>query len=207
VDGSHQAHHPVMSKRIEIVVFDGFDEMDAIAPYEVFRTAAGYGAPIDAELVGAHGAATITASHGTRIVVDRGPSESADVVLVPGGGYFHGAGIRAELERGELPDVLVAAHARGAIVGSVCTGAMLLAATGLTAGRRATTHHLAMDDLRASGAEVVEARFVDDGDIVTAGGVTSGLDLALHLVERFAGSDVADRVAAEVEYERSAIAP
>ena len=191
-----------MSKRIEIVLFDGFDEMDAIAPYEVFRTAAGYGAPIEAELVGAHGPAVITASHGLRIVVERGPSVTADVVLVPGGGYFHGAGIRAEIERGDLPRTLAAAHARGAIVGSVCTGAMLLAATGLTAGRRATTHHLAMDDLRASGAEVVEARFVDDGDIVTAGGVTSGLDLALHLVERFAGAPVAERTAAEIEYER-----
>jgi len=191
-----------MNTRIELVLFDGFDEMDAIAPYEVFRTAAGYGAPIEAELVGAHGAGTITASHGTRIVVDRGPSGTADVVLVPGGGYFSGAGIRDELERGELARVLTAAHARGAIVGSVCTGAMLLAATGLTAGRRATTHHLAMDDLRASGAEVVEARFVDEGDLVTAGGVTSGLDLALHLVGRFAGASIAERVAAEVEYER-----
>ena len=84
---------------------------------------------------------------------------------------------------------------------------MLLAASGLTAGRRATTHHLAIDDLRASGAEVVEARFVDDGDIVTAGGVTSGLDLALHLVERFADAAIAERVAAEIEYERGAVAP
>jgi transcriptional regulator GlxA family with amidase domain len=197
-----------MSTRIEIVIFDGFDELDAIAPYEVFRTAAGCGAPIEAELVGAHGAATITASHGTRIQVDRGPSAAADVILVPGGGYFHGSGIRDELERGELPRLIAEAHGRGAIVGSVCTGAMLLAATGITAGRRATTHHLAIDDLRASGAEVVEARFVDDGDIVTAGGVTSGLDLALHLVERFADAAIAERVAAEIEYERQdAVAP
>ena len=110
------------------------------------------------------------------------------MVIVPGGGYFHGSGIRTELELRELPRLVAAAHARGAIVGSVCTGAMLLAATGITAGRRMTTHHLAIDDLRASGAEVVESRFVDDGDIVSAGGVTSGLDLALHLVERFAGA-------------------
>ena len=98
----------------------------------------------------------------------------------------------------------MAAHARGAIVGSVCTGAMLLAAAGLTAGRRVTTHHLAFEDLRASGADVIEARFVDDGDIVSAGGVTSGLDLALHLVERFADASIAGRTAAEIEYERAA---
>jgi transcriptional regulator GlxA family with amidase domain len=86
--------------QIEIVVFDGFDEMDAVAPFEVFRTAAELGAPIDAELVGAHGAGTITASDGLRLVVDRGPSEAPDLMLVPGGGWFHGAGVRAEIERG-----------------------------------------------------------------------------------------------------------
>jgi transcriptional regulator GlxA family with amidase domain len=189
--------------QIDIILFDGFDELDAIAPYEVLRTAEGLGAPIETELVGAHGAGMITASHGTRIEVRRGPSATADVVLVPGGGWFHGDGIRAEIDRRELPRLLAEAHARGAIVGSVCTGAMLLAAAGLVEGRRATTHHEAIADLRGAGAEIVDgARFVDDGDIVSAGGVTSGLDLALHLVERVAGRSIADRVAREIEYER-----
>jgi transcriptional regulator GlxA family with amidase domain len=186
--------------RIEIVVFDGFDEMDAIAPYEVLRTAASLGAPIDAELVGAHGAGIVTASHGTRIEVARGPAEDVDMLLVPGGGWFHGAGVRDEIERGVLPRTLVTARERGAIVGSVCTGAMLLAGAGLVEGRRATTHHSAFDDLRAAGADVVEERFVDDGDLVTAGGVTSGLDLALHIVERVAGASIAAQVADEIEY-------
>jgi transcriptional regulator GlxA family with amidase domain len=188
--------------QIDIILFDGFDELDAIAPYEVLRTAEGLGAPIETELVGAHGAGMITASHGTRIEVRRGLSKTADVVLVPGGGWFHGDGIRAEIDRRELPRLLAEAHARGAIVGSVCTGAMLLAAAGMTAGRRATTHRSAIEDLRASGAEIVQGRFVDDGDIVTAGGVTSGLDLALHLVDRFGGAEIAERVAGEIEYER-----
>lgn len=189
--------------KIDIVVFDGFDEMDAVAPYEVFRTAAGLGAPIEAELVGAHGAATITASHGLRIVVDRGVSEDADMVLVPGGGWFHGAGVRDEIERGVLPAALVAAREGGAIVGSVCTGAMLLVAAGLVQGRPATTHHSAIEDLREAGAQIVDgARFVDDGDILTAGGVTSGLDLALHIVEKVAGAAIAGQVAREIEYER-----
>ena len=189
--------------RIDIVIFDGFDEMDAIAPFEVFRTAAELGAPIEAELVGAHGAATVTASHGARIVVDRGPAEAPDLMLVPGGGWFHGPGVRAEIERGVLTRTLVAAHEAGSIVGSVCTGAMLLAATGLLEDRPATTHHSAIADLRAAGARVVDgARFVDDGDIVTAGGVTSGLDLALHIVDKVAGSSIAERVAREIEYER-----
>ena len=188
--------------RIEIVVFDGFDELDAIAPYEVLRTAVGHGAEIDTELVGAHGAGTVTASHGTRIVVDRGPSEAPDLMLVPGGGWFYGAGVRAEIERGDLVRTLIAAHEAGSIVGSVCTGAMLLAATGLVEGRRATTHHEALEDLRAAGAQIVDgARFVDDGDLLTAGGVTSGLDLALHIVEKVAGGEIAEKVAREIEYE------
>jgi transcriptional regulator GlxA family with amidase domain len=193
--------------RIDIVVFDGFDELDAVAPFEVLRTAAGLGAPIEAELVGAHGAGTITASHGMRLVVERGPSEDVDMLLVPGGGWFHGVGVRDEIEAGTVLRALVAARERGAIVGSVCTGAMLLAAAGLVAGRPAITHHSAIEDLRAAGAQVVEgARFVDDGDLLTAGGVTSGLDLALHIVNKVAGSSIADVVALEVEYERRSVA-
>ena len=80
---------------------------------------------------------------------------------------------------------------------------MVLAAAGITRGRRATTHHRALDELRRSGAEVVEARVVDDGDVLTAGGVTSGIDLALWIVERFAGEDIANAVAAEIEHERA----
>jgi transcriptional regulator GlxA family with amidase domain len=79
---------------------------------------------------------------------------------------------------------------------------MLLAAAGVTAGRPAITHRSAIEDLRASGAVIVPARVVDDGDIVTAGGVTSGLDLALWLVERWFGSPLADGVAGAMEHER-----
>jgi transcriptional regulator GlxA family with amidase domain len=88
------------------------------------------------------------------------------------------------------------------VIASVCTGAMALAAAGLLEGRRATTHHAALEDLRRSGADVVDARVVDDGDIVSCGGVTSGIDLALWLVERFAGDEVADRVARDIEHDR-----
>jgi transcriptional regulator GlxA family with amidase domain len=79
---------------------------------------------------------------------------------------------------------------------------MLLAAAGLVQGRPATTHHAAIEDLRAAGAQIVDARFVDDGDLLTAGGVTSGLDLALHIVEKVAGASIAEQVAREIEYER-----
>jgi len=190
--------------KIEIALFDGFDEMDAVGPFEVLSNAAERGAPIDVELVGAHGAGTVVASHGLRVAVDRGPSEAPDLLLVPGGGWSSGtSGVRDEIERGVLPRALAAAHEAGSTVGSVCTGAMLLAAAGLVEGRPAITHHDAVEDLRAAGAQVADdARFVDDGDIVTAGGVTSGLDLALYLVEKAAGPSIAAQVAADIEYER-----
>jgi transcriptional regulator GlxA family with amidase domain len=190
--------------RIEILLYDGFDELDGIAPYEVLRTAEEYGADIRAVLVGADGAGTITASHGTRILVDGSVSDDADVVLAPGGSWSSRGerGAWAEAQRGVVPAMLAAAHERGARIASVCTGAMLLAAAGITDGRPATTHHSAIADLRASGAHVVDARVVDDGDVMTAGGVTSGIDLALWIVEQAAGAEVADRVAAEIEYER-----
>jgi transcriptional regulator GlxA family with amidase domain len=192
--------------RIEILLYDGFDELDGIAPYEVLRTAEEYGAGLHAELVGAYGAGTVVASHGTRIQVEAGLSEDVGLVLVPGGSWNTRGerGAWAEAQRGEVPAMIAAAHERGARIASVCTGAMLLATAGLTDGRPATTHHLAIEDLRASGAHVVDARVVDDGDILTAGGVTSGIDLALWIVEQQAGAEIANQVAAEIEYDRRA---
>jgi transcriptional regulator GlxA family with amidase domain len=191
--------------RIDIVLFDGFDELDALAPLEVLQTARGHGADIEATLVGAYGAGTIAADHGARLIVDRGISDDADVVLVPGGGWFTRGdrGAWVEVQRGELPAQIAAAHVRGAVIASVCTGAMVIAAAGVTEGRPATTHHDAIEDFRATGAEIVDARVVDDGDLITAGGVTSGIDLALALVERAAGREVADAVAWDLEYSRA----
>ena len=85
---------------------------------------------------------------------------------------------------------------------SVCTGAMLLAAAGITRGRPATTHAVAREALAAEGADVRHKRVVDDGDLVTAGGVTAGIDMALWLVERHFGSELADGIARGIEHER-----
>jgi uncharacterized protein (DUF427 family) len=82
----------------------------------------------------------------------------------------------------------------------VCTGVMLLARAGVVGGRPATTHRSARDELAATGARVLDQRVVDDGDLVTAGGVTSGIDLGLRLVERFAGPELAEREATRLEY-------
>lgn len=206
---------------VGIVVFDGFDNLDAIGPFEVFNHARTFGADLEVGLYTLDPQEIVTSSHGLRIIPDgvlrdegsgnasrakEGvdvPEDALDLVVVPGGGWASRAeeGAWAQAERGDLPDAIERLHASGATVASVCTGGMLLASAGLTEGRPAVTHRGALDDLRDSGAEVVEARVVDDGDLVTAGGVTAGIDLALHLVEREIGPDVAERVATNMEYE------
>ena len=192
--------------RVAVVVYEGFDELDAIGPLEVLRNASAMGATdLSVELVALDGSAEVTGSHGLRVRTDgRLDPGRTDLLVIPGGGWndrgAHGAW--AEAERGDLPAAIAAAARGGAVVATVCTGAMLAATAGLTRGRPAITHHAAVEDLRASGARVVEARVVDDGDLVTAGGVTSGIDLALWLVERHFGADLADAVAAEIEHPR-----
>ncbi|NIP60582.1 MAG: DJ-1/PfpI family protein [Gemmatimonadetes bacterium] len=85
---------------------------------------------------------------------------------------------------------------------SVCTGALLLGAAGFLEGRRATTHPTAFSELAPYCGRVEEARVVDEGDVVTAGGVTAGLDLGLHLCERLAGSDATSRIARQMDFRR-----
>ncbi|SDM35690.1 DJ-1/PfpI family protein [Halogranum gelatinilyticum] len=192
---------------VAILLYEGFDELDAIAPYEVFQTASALGADLSARLVTLDRVDEVTASHGLRVGVDGTldpETDRPDVLVVPGGGWNtrSEAGAWAEAERGVVPDAAATLHAAGVTVASVCTGGMLLARAGLTDRRPAVTHASAVDDLRESGANVVDARVVDDGDLLTAGGVTSGLDLALHLVERFGDAETAERVATEIEYDR-----
>lgn len=140
--------------RVQVVTFDGVEDLDAVAPLEVLGFAA---AP---------------------------------------------EGTRAQLQRGALPATLREAVRPGLTLASVCSGAMLLAAGGITNGRPCTTHSTARDDLIAAGGEWVDARVVDDGDLVTAGGVTSGLDLALWLLERELGPQAATDTEQFLEYER-----
>lgn len=189
---------------VAIVVFDGFDELDAIGPYEVFANAERAGADLTVTLRSMEDTGLLTASHGLQIQPDGRLAEvDPDLVVVPGGGWNDRdeAGAWAEAERGDLPRALAALHDTGTQVASVCTGAMILARAGLTDGRPAVTHHGAIEDLRDSGADVVDARVVDDGDLVTAGGVTSGIDLALHIVGREFGEDIASAVASQMEYD------
>jgi transcriptional regulator GlxA family with amidase domain len=185
---------------VEILFFDGFDELDSVAPWEVL-SAAGFGV----RAVGFPGTgATVRASNGLRVGIDGPIGEAPGLVLVPGGGYWDpGAGVRQLIKDGELPARLAQLHAAGTIMASVCTGGMLLSAAGLLKGRPAVTNRLALGLLVAEGAQVrAEARVVDDGDIVTAGGPMAGLDLAVRIVERFLGPDAALAAAGRLEHER-----
>jgi len=185
---------------IQVLLYDGFDELDAIGPYEIL-----HGAGFDTQLSVLEATRTITASHGTVIVPHAMVSERPDLLLVPGGGWrdHKPVGTWAEYERGVIPAAIAERHAAGSRIASVCTGAMLLAKAGLLEGRPATTHWAAYDDLRAHGVDVrTEARVVDDGDILTCGGVTSGLDLALHVVEAELGADAATFASRLLEHDR-----
>ncbi len=190
--------------RCEVLLYDGFDELDALAPWEVLSDVGRVRDDVDTALVTLEGDAPVRASHGAIVTPHRALSEHVDLLVVPGGGWNDRSrsGAWSEVERGVLPAAIRARHEGGAVAASVCTGAMLLASAGLLAGRPAITHHVAIDDLKAAGAEIVRARVVDDGDVVTAGGVTSGLDLVLHLVERFFGAPLALAAERELEYER-----
>ncbi len=198
----------------EVVVFDGFDDLDAIAPLEIL-TAAGF--PTRVVRPAGH-ATTVHSTHGLVLQVDAelapaseaagdaGPDAGSEailaLVLVPGGGWLDAApGVRDQCE-GPLPAALAARHDAGAVMASVCTGAMLLARAGLLSGRPAVTNRNALDDLAQAGAEVHrDARVVDDGSVVTAGGPAAGIDLAIRLVERFAGTEAAQEAAARIEHE------
>jgi transcriptional regulator GlxA family with amidase domain len=185
---------------VQILLYDGFDELDAFGPYEILA-----GAGFATELVGLDSTDPVTASHGAVIVPHAPLADRPELLIVPGGGWGARAerGTWAEYQRGVVPQAIAERHAAGARVASVCTGAMLLAKAGLLTGRPATTHWAAYDDLRNDGADVREdARVVDDGDVITCGGVTSGLDMALHLVEQVHGSEGADFAARMVEHER-----
>jgi transcriptional regulator GlxA family with amidase domain len=198
------ARRHARAMRCEVLLFDGFDELDALAPWEVLSDIGRARDDVEVALVTLDGNAPVRASHGAVITPHRALSEHVDLLVVPGGGWNDRSrsGAWSEVERGVLPEAIRARHEDGALVASVCTGAMLLAAAGLLTGRPAITHHVAIDDLKATGAQVVHARVVYDGDVVTAGGVTSGLDLVLHLVERHWGAPLALAAERELEYER-----
>ncbi|WP_433560114.1 DJ-1/PfpI family protein [Pseudonocardia xinjiangensis] len=200
----------------QIVLFDGFDPLDAIAPFEVLAAGSDeVGGALEVELVSAEGPRRVIS--GTR-----GLALEATGVLDPGRpGYLVVPGASGPVD-GDPDDgvetipVLLARMAQSAAaplikqaltnhevtVAAVCGGSLALAMAGLIENRHAVTHPLGMDVLEATGVRPVHARVVDDGNLISASGVTSGLDLALYLLEREYGPHIAHAVEQLFVYER-----
>ncbi len=185
---------------IAIVVFDGAEELDWAGPWEVLAAWARMW-PDDGVAVYtvAGSLEPIVCAKGLRVLADH-TWESApkpDVVLWPGGiGAREQVGVESVRER-------VRDHAAtGALMTSVCTGSLVYADAGLLAGRPATTWHGRIDELGKLGAvPQPEARFVDDGDVVTSAGVSAGIDMALHLVARLHSVERAREVRRYIQYD------
>jgi transcriptional regulator GlxA family with amidase domain len=179
---------------IALLLYDGLAPLDAVGPFEVMRNVPGWEirtvarekGPVRSE----GGSLALVADHDLDEVTE------PEIVLVPGG-----RGNRPLLRDEDLLAWLRQVDEESAWTTSVCTGSLLLGAAGLLEGRRATTNWLAIAALREYGADVVGGRYVEDGKYVTAAGVSAGIDMALHLVGRAAGPEVAQAVQLGIEYD------
>jgi putative intracellular protease/amidase len=179
---------------IAILIFDKLAALDAVGPYEVMRNVPGW----DVRLVAREKGETRTEDGTLALVADYRLDEvtTPDLVLVPGG-----RGTRVLMHDEGLLQWLRDVDRTTRWTTSVCTGSLLLGAAGLLEGKRATSNWLLLDVLRQFGADPVGGRFVEDGKVVTAAGVTAGIDMALHLVAREAGPEVAQAVQLGIEYD------
>lgn len=185
---------------IGILIFDDAEELDFVGPWEVFTAAATDRDDLRVLTVAERGEA-IRCAKGLRVIPDAGFEEAPplDVVLVPGG-----QGTRREAENPVLLDWLRKSGERCRWITSVCTGSLLLHQAGFTGGRRITTHWAFVQALRerAPEATVLEAvRYVRDGNLVTAAGVSAGIDMALWLVGQLFGAEQARRTQRYIQYE------
>jgi transcriptional regulator GlxA family with amidase domain len=188
--------------RIHVLAYEGAEELDFLAPLDVFAKAAFHGGAVRTTLVSPGRPGFVTTSTGVRMEIPVGWSpRDADVLVVPGGGPHDRPGSGLHRLINDKAFIRRLAQVEVVKVG-VCTAVMALSAAGLTRGRPATTHAIAKAGLAAQGATVINARVVDDGDLVTCGGITSGLDVALWLVERHLGAKLAVAVETMLEYER-----
>lgn len=193
-----------MTMRVVILLFDGFDVIDAGGPYEVFLTASRLlerdgAAPAYEVLLASPGGMDIGAFGGMTLtrLVDSDAIGSCDILLVPGT-----IDVACALSDSRLRETIERLAASAPMTASVCTGAFLLARAGLLAGITATTHWEDVADLAACediGGAVRGVRWVDAGAVLTSGGLTSGMHLALHLVARTQSLELAHRTARQLD--------
>lgn len=190
--------HPL---RIGLFVFDGAEELDVVGPFEVLAWWAAH-SPLRPEVVTfSRDGAGVRCAHGLSLVPDLPADEVGPLhVLV----YPGGRGTRALAADPDHLAWLRGLRATTPLVASVCTGALVLAAAGLLGGRPAATHWAAFDELAQLDPSVLadtEARFVDDGDVITSAGVSAGIDMALHLVARLESQEAARQVRRGMQYD------
>lgn len=190
---------------VGIFIFENVEVLDFAGPYEVFTTASRVSQrnsqpePFTVFTIGRTGA-TIQARAGLKVHTDYhfGNHPPIDLLIIPGGV------VTQELDEPEVIQWIQSIAAKSQLTASVCTGAFLLAQAGLLEGKSATTHWEDIDDLRAmfGSIEVVEGkRWVDEGVVITSAGISAGIDMSLHLVDRLAGRDLALKTARQMEFD------
>ncbi|MDE3115097.1 MAG: DJ-1/PfpI family protein [Pseudomonadota bacterium] len=190
-----------MTLTIGILVFDDAEELDFVGPWEVFTMANAVQADTHRVMLLAENAGPVRCAKGMRVLPDVTLADcpKLDVLLVPGG-----RGTRKEVENSSLLAWIAKAAADCRWVTSVCTGALLLTAAGPARGKRVTTHWGYVEALRqrSEAAEVLEnRRYVRDGNVVTAAGVSAGIDMALWLTGQLHSPDFARAVQKAMEYD------
>lgn len=189
-------------RSVALLVFDDVEVLDFAGPYEVFSVTAEINDPKPFSVrVVAERLAPIRARNGLSVNPDAAIADvpTADILIVPGG-----QGTRREMKNPAVIEWVSSIATDAELALSVCTGSLVLARAGLLDGLSATTHHGAFDLLRelAPDTTVVEdRRFVDNGKVVTSGGISAGIDMSLHIVARLLGEDTAERTARYMEYD------
>jgi transcriptional regulator GlxA family with amidase domain len=180
--------------QVAILIFDGITALDAIGPYEVLAGVPG----ASIRFVSKESGPKRTDSEALALIADHSLDEitSPDILLVPGG-----QGNRLLFDDREVLSWLQDTAKFARWTTSVCTGSLLLGAAGLLEGKRATSHWLFLERLREYGATPVSERVVEDGKLITAAGVSSGIDMALRLVSHEAGPEIAQAVQLAIEYD------
>jgi putative intracellular protease/amidase len=178
---------------IVIPIYDDFTALDAIGPYEVLSRIGGR-----VRFIGREAGPVVTDNGMLRVLAEAtlGEATSPDIVVVPGG-----VGTRALTTDPVWLDWLRDVHATSTWTTSVCTGSLLLGAAGILDGLRATSHWLELETLRQWGAEPTGERVVEQGKVITAAGVSAGIDMALTLAARVAGEDTAKAIQLAIEYD------
>jgi putative intracellular protease/amidase len=183
----------VRPRTCAVLLFEGVNALDVVGPCEILGRVPG----MTMKYVSGARGPVATSTQGPALVADAtfGDVATADVVLVPGG-----LGARTVLKEEAVLDWLRTVSAEAEVVASVCTGALVLAAAGLLAGRRATTHWLALDTLASAGVLATRERVVSDGVFMTSAGVSAGIDLGLSLARRLGDDDTAQSIQLSIEY-------